>query len=340
MSTPEPALRPVDPALRPVDPARSRALIRELAGLPVVILGDVMLDHFIFGRVTRISPEAPVPVVEFDREEFRAGGAANVAHNVRGLGGLVEIVGLVGRDDHGTRVKDALRADGIGTAGIVVDDSRPTTRKMRVVTSRNQQVARIDYETDHEARGDVEAALMAALDKAAGTATAVVVSDYLKGSITRPLVARAVSIARDRRIPVLVDPKIAHLDYYSGVTLVTPNNAEAETAAHTRIRTHADARDAARAIRERLGCQGVLITRGEAGMWLFDDRNEGHLPAAAREVADVTGAGDTVIATLALALAAGADIVEAATLANAAAGISVSKFGPAGVTPEELRGQF
>jgi rfaE bifunctional protein kinase chain/domain len=326
-----------DLAIRPVDRARSHALIRQLAGLPIVILGDVMLDHFIFGRVTRISPEAPVPVVEFDREDFRAGGAANVAHNVRGLGGLVEIVGLIGRDEPGTRVKDALRTAGIGSAGIVVDESRPTTRKMRVVTSRNQQVARIDYESDAEARGDVEAALIAALDAAAGASKAVIISDYLKGTITRALVARAVSIARDRRIPLLVDPKIPHLDYYSGVTLVTPNNAEAETAAHARIRTHADARDAARGIRSRLGCKGVLITRGEAGMWLLDDQNEGHLPAAAREVADVTGAGDTVIATLALALAAGADIVEAATLANAAAGVTVSKFGPASVSPEELR---
>jgi len=323
-------------ALRPVDRARSRALVSQLTGLPIVILGDVMLDHFIFGRVNRISPEAPVPVVEFEREEFRAGGAANVAQNVRGLGGVATIVGLLGRDEPGVKVKEALRAAGIGTNGLVQDETRPTTRKVRVVTSRNQQVARIDYESEREARGDVEAALLAALEAAAGTAKAFVVSDYLKGSITRSLVARAVSMARDLGVPILVDPKIPHLDYYSDVTLITPNNAEAETAAHTRIRSHADAKNAARAIRERLRCDGVLITRGEAGMWLLDDRHEGHLAAAAREVADVTGAGDTVIATLALALAAGADVVEAATLANAAAGVTVSKFGPSSVTPEEL----
>lgn len=326
-----------DLALRAVDRARTGALIAQFRGIPIVIAGDLMLDHFIFGRVERISPEAPVPVVSFDREEFRAGGAANVAHNVRELGGMVEVVGLIGRDEHGARIKDALRAAKIGIAGVVVDEARPTTRKMRVVTSRNQQVARIDYESDREVRGDTEAALLAALDDAAGAAGAIVVSDYMKGSITKPLVARAVSIARDRRIPLLVDPKIPHLDYYSDVTLVTPNNAEAEAAAHTRIRSHADARDAARAIRNRLGCQAVLITRGESGMWLLDDQTEGHLPAAAREVADVTGAGDTVIATLALAMAVGADIVEAATLANAAAGVTVSKFGPSSVSPEELR---
>jgi rfaE bifunctional protein kinase chain/domain len=326
-----------DTALRPVDRARSEALLHRLSGLPIVIVGDVMLDHFIFGRVTRISPEAPVPVVEFDHEEFRMGGAGNVAHNVRGLGGTVALIGIVGRDEHGTRLKGALTRDGIGTAGLVTEDSRPTTRKVRIVTSRNQQVARIDYESDREARGDIETALVAALDKAAGSAKAIVISDYLKGTVTRPLVARAVGIARDRAIPVLVDPKIPHLDYYSGVTLLTPNNAEAETATHTSIRTDGEARAAARAIRTRVGCKSVLITRGESGMWLLDDSNEGHIPAATREVADVTGAGDTVIATLALALAAGGDMAEAATLANAAAGVTVSKFGPTSVSLEELR---
>jgi rfaE bifunctional protein kinase chain/domain len=326
-----------DTALRPIDRARSEALLHRLSGLPIVIVGDVMLDHFIFGRVTRISPEAPVPVVEFDHEEFRVGGAGNVAHNVRGLGGSVELIGIVGRDEHGTRLKGALTADGIGTAGLITEDSRPTTRKVRIVTSRNQQVARIDYESDREARGEIETALVAALDRAAGSAKAIVISDYLKGTVTRPLVARAVGIARDRAIPVLVDPKIPHLDYYSGATLLTPNNAEAETAAHTSIRTDAEAMAAARAIRTRVGCKSVLITRGESGMWLLDDSNEGHIPAATREVADVTGAGDTVIATLALALAAGGDMAEAATLANAAAGVTVSKFGPTSVSLEELR---
>jgi D-glycero-beta-D-manno-heptose-7-phosphate kinase len=325
-----------DAALGPVDRARSEAIIRSLAGLPVVILGDLMLDHFIFGRVHRISPEAPVPVVEFDHEEFRVGGAGNVAHNVRALGGSVELIGIVSHDEHAVRMRDALRGDGIGDAGLVVDTARPTTRKVRIVTSRNQQVARIDYESDREASAEVEAALMAALEQAAGSARAIVISDYLKGSVTRALVARAAGIAHDRHIPILVDPKVPHFDYYRGVTLLTPNNAEAETASHMRIRTNAEARAAARAIRDKLACKSVLITRGESGMWLLDEHGEGHLPAATREVADVTGAGDTVIATLALALAAGADMVEAATLANTAAGISVTKFGPAGVTPAEL----
>jgi rfaE bifunctional protein kinase chain/domain len=329
-----------DIALRAVDRQRALDAVRRFAGVPVLIVGDLMLDHFVFGRVNRISPEAPVPVVEFDREDFRVGGAGNVAHNVRALGGTVEVVGVIGRDHHGTHLKDALRAGGVGIGGVVTEDGRPTTRKMRLVTSRNQQVARVDYESDREARGEVEAALIAALERSSATARAIVISDYLKGSVTRSLVARAVGIARDLRVPLLIDPKIPHLDYYAGATLLTPNNSEAEAASHTRIRTNAEAQTAARLIRERMGCKSVLITRGESGMWLLDETGEGHLPAAMREVADVTGAGDTVIATLALALATGADLVEAATLANAAAGISVTKFGPSAVSADELRSAF
>jgi rfaE bifunctional protein kinase chain/domain len=329
-----------DVALRAVDRKRARAIIPGFTGVPVLIVGDLMLDHFVFGRVTRISPEAPVPVVEFDHEEFCVGGAANVAHNVHTLGGQVEVVGLIGRDEYGGQLEQALRAAGVGDGGIVAEDGRPTTRKMRLVTSRNQQVARVDYESDREAKGNVEQALIAALEQAATRTKAIVISDYLKGSVTRALVARAASLARDLRVPLLIDPKIPHLDYYSGATLLTPNNAEAEAASHTRIRNNDEARAAARMIRDRLGCKGVLITRGESGMWLLDAAGEGHLPAATREVADVTGAGDTVIATLALALATGADLVEAATLANAAAGISVTKFGPSGVSADELRAAF
>jgi D-beta-D-heptose 7-phosphate kinase/D-beta-D-heptose 1-phosphate adenosyltransferase len=329
---------PSETALRPIDRARAGEILNRFGGLPILVVGDLMLDHFVFGRVHRISPEAPVPVVEFEREEFRIGGAANVAHNVRSMGGAPDVVGLVGRDEAGARLTGALRDAGIGLTGVVVDERRPTTRKMRVVTNRNQQVARVDYESDGEARGELESTLVSALERSAAAARAIVISDYLKGAVTRTLVARAVGIARDLGVPLLVDPKMPHFDYYAGATLLTPNNAEAETGAHARIRTHADARAAARAIRDRLGCRSVLITRGESGMWLLDERGEGYLPAATREVADVTGAGDTVVATLALALAAGADMVEAATLANAAAGVTVSKFGPSSATLREIRG--
>ena len=316
--------------------ARTRDILERAAFTSVLVVGDVMLDQFLVGRVDRISPEAPVPIVAFDHEEYRIGGAGNVAHNVVALGGGTMLAALVGEDAAGERLARELRAHGVDTSGLVVDAQRKTTTKVRVVTTRNQQVARVDYETDHEAAGTIEDALVArAADLGAG-AGAIVVSDYLKGSITRRLLAGLAAVSRDRGVPLLVDPKIPHIDYYAGATIIKPNHHEAEVATGRRIRTADDARDAARAFRDRAGCAGVLVTRGEHGMWLLHDGFEGHLPSTAREVADVTGAGDTVIAVLALALAAGADAAEAASLANHAAGVVVAKFGPATVSAAEL----
>lgn len=315
---------------------RAWALAANFPTALVLVVGDVMLDQFLVGRVTRISPEAPVPIVHFDHEEHRIGGAANVAHNVVALGARTEIAGLVGTDAEAEWLRQALAGRAVGTIGLVPDADRPTTRKVRIVTDRHQQVARLDYERDHEMAGDVETALVAQARALAETCGAIVVSDYLKGAVTGRLVAELTEVARRRGVPLLVDPKIPHIGYYRGATLVTPNHHEAEIATHMRIRTDEDARDAARAFRGRAGCDGVLITRGEHGMWLLTPEGEGALPATAREVADVTGAGDTVIATLALALAAGATAAEAATLANHAAGLVVGKFGPATVSVEEL----
>ena len=294
-----------------------------------------MLDRFLVGRVTRISPEAPVPVVAFDHEMHRIGGAANVAHNVRALGGGVELLGVVGRDEAGERLTAACRDAGIRTT-LPIDPGRPTTTKVRIVTERNQQVARVDYELDAEVEGRIEEAITSEVERRAVQAGAILVSDYLKGCITRRVMSTAVSTGERLGIPVLVDPKIPHLEYYAGARLITPNHHETEVATHRRVRTHGEARDAAREFRTRARCGAVLMTRGDQGMWLLDDSAEGYLPAVAREVADVTGAGDTVIATLALALAAGATLTEAAWLANQAAAIVVGKFGPATVTPEEL----
>jgi rfaE bifunctional protein kinase chain/domain len=322
-------------SLPPLQPERASRLVTGFAEASVVVIGDVMLDHFLVGRVDRISPEAPVPIVAFEREDWRIGGAGNVAHNIATLGGRVTLIGVVGRDQAAERLTSELLATGIAGNGLVVDEGRRTTTKVRVVTTRNQQVARVDYETDVEVAGATEAALLehaATADKAG----AIVVSDYLKGVVTRTLMARLVELARSHDVPLLVDPKIPHLGYYAGATLVTPNHHEAETATHRRIRTHAEARASARALRDHVGSDGVLITRGEQGMWLLHGDYEGHLPATAREVADVTGAGDTVIATLALALAAGATSAEAAALANHAAGVVVGKFGPATLSGSEL----
>jgi D-beta-D-heptose 7-phosphate kinase/D-beta-D-heptose 1-phosphate adenosyltransferase len=229
---------------------------------------------------------------------------------------------------------------GMSVDGLVVDPARPTTTKQRIVTTRNQQVARVDFESDAEAAGEIAHRLIDRARRALAHADVVVVSDYLKGAVTRELVAALVEVARARNVPVLVDPKIPHIDYYAGATVVTPNHHEAETAAHMRIRNDDDARRAAKVFIDRARCLGVLITRGEHGMSMVDPAGEAHYPAVAREVADVTGAGDTVIAPLALGLAAGAALAEAAQLANHAAGIVVGRFGPATVSPAELLSEF
>lgn len=312
-------------------------LIDRLAGREVLIVGDVMLDHFVYGGVSRISPEAPVPVVQFHRDEFRLGGAANVAHNIVALGGRAALVGLIGEDEYGRRLRSDLERLPVETRGLVTDAGRCTTRKVRVVTTRNQQVARIDYENDDEIAGALESTVAARITAAAETAGAILISDYLKGVVSRGVARACVEAATRRRIPLLVDPKVAHVGYYAGATVITPNHHEAEAVTHLRIRSSAEAMAAAERFRERAGCDSVLITRGEHGMTLLTPDGRSELPAEAREVADVTGAGDTVIAVLALGLAAGGAMSEAARLANRAAGIVVGRFGPAAVTTDELR---
>ncbi len=319
--------------------ARATDLIARFDGLRVLVVGDVMLDRFIVGRVTRISPEAPVPVVQFQSEHLRLGGAANVANNLAALGARASLVGIVGADAAADRMRDHLARARIDVDGLVVDSSRPTTEKVRVVTERNQQVARIDYERDVDVDGDAERAIVARVQQLAGGARALLVSDYLKGVVTRAVVEALLDTAKasaGRTVPLIVDPKIPHLACYAGATLITPNHHEAETATHMRIRTDDDARTAAHAFRKAAQCEAVLITRGEHGMWLSDAGLDGSVGSIAREVSDVTGAGDTVVATLALATAAGASLAEGAVLANHAAGIVVGKFGPATVTPREL----
>lgn len=304
---------------------------------PIAVIGDLMLDHFIIGRVDRISPEAPVPVVRFERDEFRLGGAANVAANVRALDGIPLVVGCVGADDAAATFRHLLRDRDISDDRLLADPSRPTTRKVRVVTTRNQQVARVDYEDEAPLDAGVGDRLAQAVRAACAEAKAIILSDYRKGVVTPALIADARHAAAGR--PIVVDPKVPDASRYAGVTVLTPNHHEAELMTGTRIRTADDARAAARALHAATGAN-VVITWGEHGMWVFDAGGptplDLHIPATAREVADVTGAGDTVVATLALALAAGASLSDAARLANRAAGIVVGRFGAATVTREEL----
>ena len=315
-------------------------LVDRIARKRVAVIGDVMLDHFIFGHVDRISPEAPVPVVRFSRDEYRLGGAANVARNVAALGGEARMIGVIGDDVTATQLRQEMRGAGLDDGGLVVDSSRPTTRKVRVSTMRNQQVTRIDYESDGDVGGAVFDALVDRAGAAVQNSDAVVLSDYRKGVVSPAMVASMAARAKKAGRPLLVDPKVPQASRYRGASVVTPNHHEAELMTQEVIRTVADASRAARKLHEQTGAS-VLITWGEHGMFVFDanggQAREELLPASAREVSDVTGAGDTVIAVLALGLAAGASLFESARLANIAAGLVVARFGPAAATAADLR---
>ncbi|HEV2801765.1 MAG TPA: D-glycero-beta-D-manno-heptose-7-phosphate kinase [Pyrinomonadaceae bacterium] len=322
---------------------RAAELAAGMTGRRVVVWGDVMLDEFVWGDVARISPEAPVPVVDIRRESVRLGGAANVLANLIALGARATVVGVVGRDRAGEQLQAALDeacAQGANIVHLVTDETRPTTLKTRII-AHNQLVVRADRERRTPVDAATEERLIDALDAALRGADAFVVSDYDKGAVTPRVLATILPRAFERKIPVLVDPKIRNFDSYRPATLVTPNHHEALRLTNAEDDTDAGMAEAARLLRARLGCEAVLITRGEQGMLLLEgDSAPVYVATVAREVYDVTGAGDTVIATLAAARAAGASLTEAAALANHAAGIVVGKLGTATASVEELLNSF
>ncbi|HEV7903985.1 MAG TPA: D-glycero-beta-D-manno-heptose-7-phosphate kinase [Pyrinomonadaceae bacterium] len=325
-----------------ITPQRAAELAASVGGRRILVFGDVMLDEFVWGDVSRISPEAPVPVVDIRRESVRLGGAANVLANLNALGARASVVGVVGRDRAGERLLDALTEAGAHNShgGLVTDESRPTTIKTRII-AHNQLVVRADRERRTPVERATEDRLIAVLAAALPEADAFVVSDYDKGAVTPRVLAEILPRAFERKIPVLVDPKIRNFDAYRPATLVTPNHHEALRLTNTEDDSDAGMADAARRIRSRLDCESVLITRGEHGMMLLErDSAPVYVATVAREVYDVTGAGDTVIATLAAALAARASLVEAAALANHAAGIVVGKLGTATASADELVNSF
>ena len=311
-------------------------LLRAMRGRRVLVAGDVMLDEFLWGTVGRISPEAPVPVVEVTRQSYHLGGAGNVAANVCALGGTAVLAGVVGSDPAAERVRESLGAAGVQAALVPSGGGRPTTVKTRIV-AHHQQVVRADREQSDDIDAALEDGLVGRLRGALPSCGALIVSDYQKGVITPRLMKAVVSLARRRGIPVLVDPKVRHFALYRGVALVTPNQLETEQATGIRIRGEDDLLAAGARILRKLRCGAALVTRGEQGMSLFEGGSRPlHIPTAAREVFDVTGAGDTVIATVALALCGGARLAEAAMLANYAAGVVVGKVGTATAAPDEL----
>lgn len=318
-----------------IDRQRAATLTGAFAGKRIVVLGDVMLDEFIWGRVRRISPEAPVPVVEVDRQTLALGGAGNVASNLVALGASATPIGVVGSDRDAERLRSALHDIGMTVEGLVIDADRPTTSKTRVI-AHSQQVVRADRESRAPITPEIEKCLLSIFRSALESADAVVVSDYGKGLLTPALLSSTLSAARERGLTVCLDPKMRNFDHYQPVTVITPNNQEAAEAAGIAIDDEESLTAAGRKLLASIECRAVLVTRGEEGMTLFTEDGVTHIPTVAREVYDVTGAGDTVIATLALAIASGASLEEAAVLANHAAGVVVGKVGTASVTREEL----
>lgn len=295
----------------------------------VLVVGDVMLDRYWFGEVSRISPEAPVPVVKVGRTEERLGGAANVARNVAAVGAQAALISVVGNDEAGDRVRRLLEADGIA-AQLHRDPELATTIKLRVI-GRQQQLLRVDFET--EPGHEVLMSKLADFEARLSDVDLVILSDYGKGGLKH--IEKMIRLARGRRLPVLVDPKGEDYGRYRGATLITPNRGEFREVAG-RWNNEEDLTDRAQKLRRELGLEALLVTRSEEGMTLYREAGRFHVPAQAREVYDVSGAGDTVIAVLGVMLAAGAGLEEAVRVANKAGGIVVGRLGTAVVQPEEL----
>jgi rfaE bifunctional protein kinase chain/domain len=314
--------------------------LRRFGKRSVLVIGDVILDHYVWGRVNRISPEAPVPVVEVTRESFMLGGAANVAHNIVAMGGRAAVVGICGRDNAGDRLLEMLRARGVDCEGIFVEN-RPTTVKTRVI-AHNQQVVRFDREDSKYVGGKILKGVTDFIDSVRHGFDAIIISDYKKGMVTRELIkgvlrtkARKSRSLRERAF-VAVDPKIGHFDLYKGVSLITPNIMEASHGAGIDIKDERTLLQAGRLLMRKMGSVAVLITRGEHGMSLFEKKGVTHIPTVARQVYDVTGAGDTVISAFTLAYASGATMAGAAVIANHAAGVVVAEVGTAVASQEQI----
>ena len=318
------------------DLATLRSIVDRFTGRKVLVLGDLMLDRYVWGRVERISPEAPVPVVEIERETYALGGAGNVAANLRSLGAEPVLVSVVGDDADGKVLCRSLAGRGVAPRRVVTDPARPTTVKTRII-AHSQQVVRADRESRVDLAGEPLTRLLEAIADELPSCEAMVVSDYGKGVVHPGPLDRAILLARRERIPVCVDPKESHIDHYRGVSLLTPNQHEAGYVMGRRVVDEASLLEVGWGLQKRLDAGAVLVTRGPQGMSLFERGGRlTHLPTAAREVYDVTGAGDTVVSVVALGLAAGAELPNACYLSNHAAGIVIREVGTASCTREQL----
>lgn len=299
----------------------------------ILVVGDLMLDHYIWGKVTRISPEAPIPVIEAEKEETKPGGAANVVLNLISLGAKVYCAGVTGKDPEAKKLFSYLNSRGVDTEAVVPDASRPTTIKTRVI-AHHQQVVRIDKEKKLPLSPAILKKMHNCVKKIMPKIDAVIFSDYNKGMITRQTVEDIIEMAKGRIIAV--DPKPRNICVFNGITIMTPNKKEASEATNIAIDSAEALSHAGMELLSMINAKAILITRGEEGMSLFEHGEESSIPTVAKEVYDVTGAGDTVVSVVTLALAAGAGFKEAAVMANVAAGIVVAEMGVATVTPKQF----
>jgi len=321
----------------PLTTERIEHITSGLGNARILILGDIMLDEYLFGSVSRISPEAPVPVVEITSSKRLLGGAANVAANIRALGDEPILLGVVGEDEAAGRLAQLLKVRGIGSESLVIDSSRQTTIKTRVI-AHSQQVVRTDQEDRHPLQSSVRQAVRDRFRALAPDIAAVIISDYGKGVISPELLEDVIEICLEHNVFIAVDPKETNFPNYQRVSLITPNHHEAGFAYGRRILNEDDLIEVGNGLLERLQARSILITRGADGMSLFQkSAAPTHIPTFARKVFDVTGAGDTVIATFVSAVSAGADLIEAAMVANAAAGVTIGEVGTASVTAPQLR---
>jgi len=330
-------------ALRSLTAPRVEKLFSRFGRCRILVVGDLMLDRYLWGSVSRISPEAPVPIVEVNKEEHLLGGAANVASNIAALGGTPELIGVVGRDSFAGVLRKELGARGFSTQGVISDGSRPTTVKTRIM-AHSQQVVRADREKTEEISERQSNRLLEYIEKKIKSASAVIISDYGKGVINARLLDYLIAACNRRDIFVAVDPKEIHFLEYRRVSTITPNHHEAGFATGKKIIDEASLVESGWQILDQLEAKSVLITLGERGMALFEsgespgeNRSLTKIPTMARKVFDVTGAGDTVIAALTMAAAAGASLKEAAFIANVAAGEVVAEVGTAQVQRDKLK---
>ncbi len=316
--------------MKPDESKKMKKIVESFKSKRVIVLGDIMLDKYIWGDVARISPEAPVPVVEVKKDTSCLGGAGNAARSLETLGAFPLLAGVVGNDSEGEWIRKNVPYSG----GIFFDKNRPTTIKTRII-AHHQQVVRVDHEKKGAISSEIEAQIYSFIQKEKHNG--ILLSDYNKGTLTKSLLNKVLSFAQQKKIPVFVDPKFENFLYFTPVTLITPNHVEAARIAQQECTTDPEVEGAGKKILSLIRTHYLIIKRGEKGMSIFEKgKKPVHIPTVAKEVYDITGAGDTVIATAALALLSGSSILEAAFLANAAAGVVVGKIGTATVTPDEL----